>query len=255
MVSVEFTVSIQHSSYCGLDLHPANLFLGVPKEKPWTQEEFEKVCGKPKIVVLEQEDDSTISDHVPRYLVLDALSHDVDASLFKGPFKVADFGLAFRWSDKNPQMSSAGPYITPEFSAHEGIGGAADIWMFGCAIYQLLSGFDLMGTINDPAVKMVHKIMDVLGQPPQWVLEKWKGMFGESAVTVIHEPRYPLAVRVQQIRKGDERLGMKPRLDDFTEEDISVLTELLSFVLQLDPAKRPGIDQVFGHPAMAYFRV
>lgn len=218
-------------------------------------ENFERLCGKPKIVELGQESASPSSDHVPKYLVLDALSHDVNCSLFKGPFKIADFGLAFEWSKENPYMSSAGPYIVPEFSAHRGIGGAADVWMFGCAIYQLLSGFDLMGTINDSAVKMVHQIMDVLGRPPEWVTEKWKGMFGESGVTPISEPRYPLAVRVQQLRYGDEKLGMKPRWEDFTEEDISVLTDLLSFILQLDPSKRPGIDQVLDHPTMAYFRV
>jgi serine/threonine-protein kinase SRPK3 len=253
MVSVKCSISSPPSLYSDPDLHPANMFLGVPKDEQWTTEKFEQVCGKPKFVKLNQEGESSSSDHVPEYLVLDALSDDVDRSLFKGPFKIGDFGLAFHWSAENPYMSSAGPYVVPELSAQEGIGGAADVWMFGCAIYQLLSGFDLMGTINDSAVKMVHQIMDVLGQPPPWVLEKWKHIFGESAVTPVDEPRYPLAIRVQQLRTGDERLGMKARLDNFSEEDNAVLTELLTFILQLDPEKRPGIDRVLDHPAMAYF--
>lgn len=79
-------------------------------------------------------------------------------------------------------------------------------------------------------------------------------MFGTSAVTPIDEPRCPLANRVRQIRDGDERLGMTPRTDEFTQEDVLVLTELLVFILRLDPEKRPHIDEILHHPAMAYFR-
>lgn len=212
------------------------------------------MCDKPKIVQIGDNAHSRPSDHVPKYLVLDALSHDVDRGLFKGPFKIADFGMAFHWSQQEPKMSDAGPYMTPELIAYEAIGGAADVWMFGCAIYQCLSGFDLMGRVNDPAVTMIHQIMEVLGQPPQEMLERWKVLFGHSAVTLVAEPRYPLSERVKDIRRGNESLGMEPRLGEFTEDDIAILIELLVYILKLDPKCRPTIGQVLEHHAMDYFR-
>lgn len=236
-----------------LDLHPANLFLGIPSDQPWSLDKFESVCGPPKLIKTSDIPDTPKSEHAPNYVVIDALTHDVDRDLFPGPFKIADFGLAFHWGEKHPKMATNGPYIVPEQNAPGDISSVADVWMFGCAIYQFLSGFDLMGTLNDPSLKMLHQMMDVLGRPPEWMLASWKAMHGEE-IRVIEEPTWSLAARVREIREGNADIGMKPRQEDFSEDDVAVLTDLLSYMMHFEPSARPTIEQVLAHPSMEFFR-
>lgn len=236
------------------DLHPANLFLGLPADHPWTVEQFESVCSPPKTIQTAEIPNAPNSDHLPKYLVVDAMNHDIDRDLFSGPFKIADFGLAFHKSDKNLKMATNGPYIVPEQNAPDHISAAGDIWMFGCAIYQFLSGFDLMGTINDPSLKMLHQMMNVLGKPPEWMLASWEAMHGKSSIHLVEEPIRPLTICVREIREGNAELGMMPRQNDFSEDDLAVLTTLLSFMMHFDPSDRPTIDRVLTHPSMVYFQ-
>ena len=151
-------------------------------------------------------------------------------------------------------MTINGPYIVPEQNIPRCINGAADIWMFGCAIYQFLSGFDLMGTLNEPSLKMLHQMMRILRPPQQWMLDSWKAMHGDTNIELIEEPSWSLATRAKEIREGNANIGLRARLEDFTSQDISTLTELLSYMMRFDPASRPTIQEVLKHLGMVYFR-
>lgn len=191
---------------------------------------------------------------MPDYLVSDAMAHDIDPALFPGPVKVADFGLAFFSEDPEPKMSSGGPYIVPEFNAPGHCGQAADIWMLGCAIYQLLSGYDIMGVISDPPAVVVREMMKLLGAPPDYMLESWNAFMGKENIQSIEEPSCPLASRVRRIRDGNVEKGMKERKKDYSEKDVALLTSFLGGMLRFEPSERLTITQVLDHPGMDFFR-
>ncbi|KAI9689077.1 MAG: hypothetical protein M1822_000814 [Bathelium mastoideum] len=243
------------------DLHPANLYLGIPDDEDWTVEKVVAVYGNPTIVSNDTAvEESTIlnseeaADCKPRYRVADAMEDNIDGSLFPGPLKIADFALAFGRNDKTPKMSSGGPFIVPEFNAPEHCTSAADIWLLGCNIYQFLSGFDLMGTLSDPPLKVVHQMMDTLGPPPTYLLESWKSFVGSrDNIVLVDQPSRPLETRVLEICEGNTELGLKERKGEFSKEDISLITSLLKFMLHIEPKDRPTIGQVLEHPAMHYF--
>ncbi|KAF2108474.1 putative srpk [Lophiotrema nucula] len=221
------------------DLHPANLFLGVPSDQPWKLAKFREICGEPRIIEI----DTTRDHHAPRYLVADAMHLPLDHSLFSGPLKIADFGEAFRTTELEPKMSAVGPYLVPELNLPNDCSTAADVWMFGCATYQLLSGFDLFGTVNDPSIKIVRGMMEVMGPPPQRIFESWKSMYGAAELATIDKPNRTLAHRVRDIKAGNETVGMKPREEEFSDTDINSIRDFLSYVLQYDPSERPTMEQ------------
>ena len=116
-------------------------------------------------------DEKALEESVPQYAVNAALPRDLDPSVFTGPTMMADFDDAY-YRNKPPIMTSnLGPYIVPEFCLQHKIFVATDIWMLGCAIFQILSGRDLFGIPNDPAEKVLSAMMDTLGKPPAYLLE------------------------------------------------------------------------------------
>ncbi|KAH0534000.1 hypothetical protein FGG08_007393 [Glutinoglossum americanum] len=57
------------------DLHPANIFLGIPDQQDWTVDQTSAVCGPPKILPTIPVVESHVSgstpdgnDHVPKLL-------------------------------------------------------------------------------------------------------------------------------------------------------------------------------------------
>lgn len=62
-----------------------------------------------------------------------------------GFIRLADFGFAKEGmdfdSDKCKTFCGSADYIAPEVLAGKGYGLAADLWSFGCVIYELLTGF------------------------------------------------------------------------------------------------------------------
>lgn len=191
---------------------------------------------------------------MPQYAVEAAFARDLDPNLFfSGRIKVSDFGDAF-FEDQPPQQTSdIGPYMVPEFTSPSRMSCKMDVWLLGCAIYQVLSGHDLFGVPDDPSWMVGEKIMQALGKPPDELLGDWEGFVGRK-IEVVETPTKPLKERVRELREGSIERGMKDRRDEISEKDAKQLTELLETLLVYDPEKRPSIDEVFSLPTMDYFR-
>lgn len=239
--------------YLTLDLHPANMFLGIPDDEPWSIDKVTAITGAPKIVYFNTSIEH--SKHMPRYLVSDSLLPDIPIAHFPGPFKITDFGLSFLADKQVPKMGTLGPYIVPERDIPEITGLKADIWMFGCAVYQFLSGFDLMCEFGTPALETIHGFMNVLGEPPKFVMEAWKGAFGEGNVVVPAEGAGSLGRRVSDMREGHVGRGMRCRREEFAQDDVLLITEFLRSILQFDPRERPSMEEILELPGMKYFQL
>jgi len=65
--------------------------------------------------------------------------------------KLADFGLATRWSDCSPQNKMCGTlqYMAPEMVTQQPMGRAVDWWALGVMIHEMVAGQNPFGDIKD----------------------------------------------------------------------------------------------------------
>jgi serine/threonine-protein kinase SRPK3 len=190
---------------------------------------------------------------VPKYCVEAAFQKEFDPSLFSGHIKISDFGESFLMDHPPEQTIARGPFILPEFTSPKHMTPAIDVWMFGAAVFQIISGRDLFGNVGDPTKLVLMRFMDTLGKPPSFLLEDWTN-FLHGDLTVPEFPLRPLSTRVGEIRDGNRALGMIERREEFKVEDMKALTGFLSLLLRYAPSERPPIDDIMQSPSMAYFR-
>lgn len=166
---------------------------------------------------------------------------------------MADFGCGYFVNDPPKEIDFFGPYIVPEQYCTGRIGTASDVWTVGCAIWLLLSGRDMFGTVDDPTAKVFSIMTETLGEPPEFILRSWKERLSDEDLRISVHPSSSLAERVQELRFGNEERWMKSRMDEFSDKDIILLTEFLSSIFKYDPVERPTMDDILQHPAMAFF--
>ena len=177
---------------------------------------------------------------------------DFDPSVFSGHIKVSDFGDSFFVDEPPSRTAHLGPYILPEYASPSSISSAADVWLLGCAIYQILSGHDLFGVPDDSAELVTSRFISMLGPPPQFLTSDWSAALGKP-VSVHQSPTSSIKDRVSELVSGSESRGMQDRSQEFSHEDAARLTELLEALLVYDPANRPSIENVLQLPAWTYF--
>ncbi|EED16510.1 srpk, putative [Talaromyces stipitatus ATCC 10500] len=244
---------IHSRGVCHGDLHPGNLLLDLPDPVSQSLGRINSICGPPRIVPIERLDGKDLEPNVPKYGVEAALGRFSDLSLYSGDMKVADFGCGYFTNDPPTEIDFFGPYIVPEQYCTGLIGTASDVWTVGCAIWLLLSGRDIFGTVNDPPEKVFSIMTDTLGGPPEFILRAWRDRLPDDDLHISIHPSTSLVQRVQQLRTGNEELWMKARLNEFSEEDVALVTELLTLIFKYDPADRPTLESILRHPAMKFF--
>lgn len=224
----------------------------MSEAETWTAETLSTICGPPRIVPLTRNDGLPLGDGVPRYGVEEAFGMVSDVNLYSGAIKVSDFGCAFFAHSPPAEIDFFGPYIVPEQFSTGRIGLPGDVWTLGCAIFLILSGKDIFGIPDDPQEKVFSAMMDTLGEPPEYMLEAWKSRIVQG-LRVNKKPSRSLAMRIREMRDGNEELGMKARESEFSTEDIAVLSNLLSSMLVFEPTERLSMEAVVKHPAMRFF--
>lgn len=143
--------------------------------------------------------------------------------------------------------------MLPEFASPKYRTSAIDVWMFGAAVFQIISGHDLFGIVNDPTNLVLSRFMDTFGEPPPLLLKDWNNFLHEE-LSVSVFPQRPLDIRVSEIRDGSLTLGMLARHEEFNLDDIKALTQFLSLLLRYAPTERAQIDDILQSSYMVYFR-
>jgi serine/threonine-protein kinase SRPK3 len=191
----------QESAHNLSDLHPGNVLLSLSVDDSHTLEEIKAICGAPRTYPITRVDGEPIPDNLPRYGVEAAFERDFDPSVFSGHIKVADFGDAFFQDQPPDQTSDLGPYVLPEYTSPQLMSSSIDVWMLGCAIYQIISGYDLFGVPDDPASLVTSRFTEALGQPPDFLMADWKRRMKD--LPVLHEhPTQTNSSRVRELVEG-----------------------------------------------------
>ncbi|KAF1809643.1 Pkinase-domain-containing protein [Eremomyces bilateralis CBS 781.70] len=155
-----------------------------------------------------------------------------------GQLKIADFGLA-RFYSKVRRLDYTNRVITIWYRSPELLfgetqyGPAVDIWSAACVLVEIFTNYAIFPG-DGTELNQLQKIYDVLGAP---TLEQWPGMRDTAW--------YELLIN-----------ACKPRASTFESKYRDKLTpaayELLTSMLDYDPANRPTANDVLEHP---YFTV
>ncbi|KAL9083643.1 MAG: hypothetical protein Q9159_005652 [Coniocarpon cinnabarinum] len=154
----------------------------------------------------------------------------------RGEIKIADFGMARYYGDPAPPMTQLVVtlwYRAPELLlGAEKYGAAIDIWSIGCVFGELLGQQPLLQGSNE--VRQLSEIFELCGVPDE---KSWPGF-----------RRLPNAKSLRLPRSRTNLLSSIPgRFPDLTEAG----TELLATLLSMNPAKRPGADEILAHSYFA----
>jgi non-specific serine/threonine protein kinase len=150
----------------------------------------------------------------------------------------------------------------PELILGEKLGDTADIWSFGCLVYEFVTGRSLfavmsMGSSDAREVDEDHQLQmaRLLGPPPEELYENWacksidsdedsdeldvEGSYGDGMGSSPGPPDVP-----QSLEEAFER--NKP--SDLSDEDARKTVALVRDILQYETAKRPSIETLLSHP-------
>jgi serine/threonine protein kinase len=209
--------------------------------------------GPPPIFPIYQEDDNRDAggSSRPSYLVEGIFAREIDPRMFSGAAKIGDWGDAFFNDDPPVRTAWCGPYMTPEFNSPGSITMAEDVWMLGCAIFQMLTGRDLFGKKNDPSSKVLQAMVRLLGPPPDHFVADWRSYVEEMEGG-------PLSLSVERPtrflkQKVVESISQSYGSNVVSEHDLINLGSLLESMLVWDPSQRLTIGEVADHAAMSFF--
>lgn len=144
------------------------------------------------------------------------------------------------------------PFRAPESFFGEPIGPAANIWAFGCTVFNICTNGHLFDGFMPSKDSILVEMADSLGAfPPQWC-EKWESRsyyFSSDGTPKADNTAHqrgqskPLALRIQEMRSsgGDQPEGA---LRPFTPYDVVNLQNLLAATLKYLPSERITVEDV-----------
>ena len=159
--------------------------------------------------------------------------------------KLVDFGNSEYLNNKGEGSIYIRSYRPPENIIDETYDCKSDIWVLGCIIYELFSGellFDLQdfnGSKIEKDRKHLSLMSSVLGKMPKEL----------SMNCEFSEDLFDNKGRIIKNKEIGE-FNMKEKLNNriqLNEDDYDKLEDLLYNILEYDPNKRLGCEEIFNH--------
>ncbi|KAJ9455423.1 Serine/threonine-protein kinase Doa [Diplonema papillatum] len=171
------------------------------------------------------------TDLKPENILLDD-PNDTSAGLGDG-WTIVDLGSASFYSEKPDQdLISTRPYRAPEVLVGAPWSYAADMWSFGCILYELYTGRMLFDVSSD--AQHLQLIERRVGPAPAWLAE-----------TAEPKARQQLFDSTGRLRPSTRAGPPKPFAQDIKADPEFV--DLLRRLLHYDPATRLRADEVLSH--------
>ena len=223
----------------------------TPNIDSWTAGKIFENFGEPEKSWITRCDNKPLGPEAPPYAVPPAYFWSIGVENLTKQIKIIDFGEAFFSQDERRKLHTPMPFRAPESFFGELIGPAADIWAFGCTVFDIFANGHLFGGFKPSKDTILVEMVDSLGiLPPQW-WEKWESRslyFSSDRAPKngmsTHDigSSKPLALRIQEMRSGGDRPERAPR--PFKPHEMFSLQRLLAATLKYLPSERATADYV-----------
>jgi serine/threonine-protein kinase SRPK3 len=201
------------------------------------------------------------------------LSHSL---LLQESVVLIDFGQSYAIGRKPVDYRPAGPrhYLAPETYFDRQMSPAADVWAFGCVLFEIRAGSPLFDPFFDSSNMVLRQIVETLGRLPDLWWAAWdspaRGRWFEESGTPrsldaqeragpgIRAVATPLRQKLQEVGASDD-----PPLDDegsliektgtpLQLQEVELLADLLEKMLRYRPEDRITMQEVVRHPWFSY---
>ncbi|EGN94656.1 hypothetical protein SERLA73DRAFT_77409 [Serpula lacrymans var. lacrymans S7.3] len=160
-------------------------------------------------------------------------------------FKLADFGAANKISNRYAAIIQPEALRAPEVIIGAEWDTTADIWNFGCLMYEFARGAKLFDPSWDCEVSGMNsaqthlaQMVGLLGEIPSTLLEKGKRseLYFDAQGRLLRSGAYFITLE-----------ELLQRTDHHSPEDVSLTADFLSQALRIDPQKRWSASQLLQH--------
>ena len=246
-VSASFSTNQRSFAHFSSDLHPDNIAVKVHGLEHWSTQEIKEKLGEPiKVKTMRQDGES----RVPGYRVVPIswgrLGKD---SFLNSEIRILDFGEATSGVGRTEPLKTSYPYRAPEAYFEPTVGFPADIWAFGCVVFELFDDFRLINCSSVLSIpgpdRILFEMVGILGRlPPQWwdswkEREKWIDENGErsSQCKVYSGREWPQSL--------DKRITHMRPADQLNSHDAAGLVRVLQECLEYEPTRRATAQRVY----------
>lgn len=239
------------------DLHPHNVVTQIPNIDSWTVEQLYSSFSEPELVPITRCDNKPLGPEAPPYAVPPAYFWSVGLEKLLKRIQIIDFSEAFVLPENRRELCVPLPYRAPESFFNEVVGTPADIWTFGCTIFDFFGHRDLFDTFIPTPQSILSDMISVLGPLPSVWGQKGRIPSDSPFFHIIKDntsasnPNYskPLASFIQGMRSTTSHSQQNSQLamsNAFVSEAATNLEILLTSCLKYVPAERPTAQEIVG---------
>ncbi|KAN0066972.1 Protein kinase-like domain containing protein, partial [Elaphomyces granulatus] len=133
----------------------------------------------------------------------------------------------------------------PELILSDTVDPTIDIWSFGCLIFELITGQPLFCVPgyetreDEDDVHLLH-LSNILGPLPEPLYNLWA-----RSRNYFNVDRELIKTFLDEVPEGKFFDEEKP--DDIPQNEAKAITDLMRWILQYDPAKRPTPSEILRH--------
>lgn len=239
-------------AHIGKDIHTHNVASHLPNFDSWTTEQVYANFGEPEKEPISRYDNQPLGPEAPPYAVQPSYFWSIDEEDLAKQIKIIDFGEASFSKDERKALHTPLPFRAPESFFGESIGPPADMWAFGCTVFDIFGNGHLFEGFMPSKDVFLLEIVSCLGKlPPQW-WQQWHSrcFFSSSDGTPrtdkygpVYEQSISLALRIKEMRSSGSDQPQEA-LGPFKPEELADLENLLTAILKYLPSERMTAEDV-----------
>ncbi|KAF5234764.1 hypothetical protein FANTH_11953 [Fusarium anthophilum] len=178
--------------------------------------------------------------------------------------KLSDMGGAYFFNDPPKKPIVAIGLRAPELILKGELHETQDIWSLGCILFEMITGRPIFyifgGGKHDTSLDDEHllEIVEKLGPLPEELFRHWKtsslyynedGKIYNWMIDGVPEGEDPVTTDPSELEPMEKAFDEK--CPEMAEEEAQEVKELIRWILQYDPAKRPSAEEILRHPWFA----
>lgn len=202
--------------------------------------------GAPEMTPVERLDGKPVGQGTPRYVVRPMHTIVSANRVASSDIVISDFGDAVILPDRPIGSRTPLQGRAPEFhlGMNEHYGQPGDIWTAACTIYHILGTVPLFSLFAHTPDEMLEEMANLLGPLPEEMMDKWElapKFYGDRWDDDLGRPDDDSVER--SIDDALDEMSYGAAGNDYSEDELEDLAELLSSMLKYIPSERVSADE------------